>query len=139
MAMNIRDDRGRHDRDQAFDCATRELHAHALTQVSPHVRARLRAARVGASAAAGVSMHRFGWMLATGFAAVFALAIGVQWRSAAPAPTDMAASVADIDGADTNDAEAGNADGATATLDENPDFYLWLASNDDAVPVTRKL
>ena len=31
-------------------------------------------------------------------------------------------------------ATAYDADTALATLDENPDLYLWLASNDDAMP-----
>ena len=30
--------------------------------------------------------------------------------------------------------DAVDADTAIAALDENPDLYLWLASNDDAVP-----
>ena len=113
-----------HDHDDTFDRAMRDLHAQALTQVSPRSRARLRAARTAATHRAPTRGLR--WALATGLLAVFALAIGLQWRgpsSTANLPTQTAA----IDAADF---------GAVATLDENPDLYLWLASNDDNLPAT---
>ena len=117
--MNIRYD---HDHNDAFDGAMRKLHAQALTQVSPRTRARLRAARTAAA-----TMRGLRWALATGFVAVFALAIGLQWRgpsSTANLPTQTAAIEA------AND----NTGGSVEALDENPDFYLWLASN-DSLPV----
>lgn len=124
--MNIRHDGGRND-DDAFDRAMRELHAQSLTAVSPQARARLRAARTAAGAARA-PMRGFGWVLASGCAAVFALTIGLQWRG--PSPTAPApAPTATIDAADDD------TDSTVATLDENPDLYLWLASNDDTLPV----
>ncbi len=120
--MNHQDNRGPTGHDAAFDLAMRDLHARALTQVSPRTRARLRAARTTAVNRAPTKGLR--WILATGFVVVFALAIGLQqWRqprSNASEPTRTAA----IDATDY---------GAVATLDENPDLYLWLASNDDSL------
>lgn len=127
--MNIRHDSNRPDQDDAFDAAMRDLHAQALTQVSPRTRNRLRAART-AAAVQRAPVRGFGWVLASGFAAVFALAIGLQWQGSpgitAPART------ADTDPVDQ---VVDGMDAAVATLDENPDFYLWLASNDDTLPV----
>lgn len=121
--MNIRYN---HDHNDAFDGAMRELHAQALTQVSPQTRTRLRAARA-AAATRQAPTRGLRWALATGFVAVFALAIGLQWRgpsSTANLPTQTAAIEA------AND----NTGGSVEVLDENPDFYLWLASN-DSLPV----
>ncbi len=118
--------------DHDFDLAMRRLHAQAIDQVSPATRARLRVARQAATSPAVAREHRRspGWVLATGFAAVSALAIGLLMRPSpqapgvtSPAPAVAAANTATYD-----------ADTALATLDENPDLYLWLASNDDAMP-----
>ena len=122
--MNIQHDRGPYGHDDTFDRAMRELHTRALTQVSPRTRARLRDARMAATQHAPTRGLR--WVLATGFVAVFALAIGLQWRgpsSTTDAPTQTAAR-------DAQDY------GAIAALDESPDLYLWLASNDDTLPAT---
>lgn len=126
--MNIRPDSNRYDHDEAFDIAMRELHAQALMQVSPQTRARLRAARTAAAQRA--PMRGFGWVLASGCAAVFALAIGLQWHRS-PGVT-VPTQIADTE---TADYATDGAYGALAALDENPDFYLWLASNDDTLPV----
>lgn len=128
--MNIRPDSSQSDQDASFDRAVRELHAQALSQVSPQVRARLRAART-AAATAHAPRHAWRWALASGCAAVFALTIGLQWQGPSPAtvvPTQTATSNATDDRAD-------DSDNAIAALDENPDLYLWLASNDDTLPV----
>jgi len=124
------------DHDDRFDNAMRELHANAVSQVSSATRARLRVAR---HAAARPSTEReprrgFTWVLGSGLAAVFAVAIGLQLRPAqAPVPTTSAPSaVASVD--TPRNPTAFDADTAIAALDENPDLYLWLASNDDAVP-----
>ena len=113
--------------DESFDNAMRELHAQALLHVSPMTRARL---RVGRTAAQRAPNRGFGWMLASGFAAVFAIAVGLQLQKppAATVSTQTAASA-------TADSSAEDATGLVATLDENPDFYLWLASNEDTLPV----
>lgn len=110
--------------DESFDSAMRELHAQALTHVSPMTRARL---RVGRTSAQRAPIRGFGWALASSFAAIFAIAIGVQLQKppAATVPAQTATSA-------TPDSST---DDVIATLDENPDFYLWLASNDDTLPV----
>lgn len=125
--MNPGDDMNQHD-DERFDQAMRGLHAQALSQVSSATRARLRVARHAAATPAGARAPRrgFGWVLASGCAAVFALVIGLQLRPV-PAPDAPPAAIATT-------ASAYDADTAVAVLDENPDLYLWLAYNDDAVP-----
>lgn len=124
--MNIRNDRIE-PKDESFDNAMRELHAQALMHVSPMTRARL---RVGRTAAQRAPIRGFGWVLASGFAAVFAIAIGLQLQK------PPAATVSTQTAASTNpESNADDGTGLVATLDENPDFYLWLASNDDAQPV----
>jgi hypothetical protein len=123
MAMNIRHE----SQDESFDNAMRELHAQALMHVSPMTRGRL---RVGRTAPQRAPIRGFGWVLASGFAAVFAIAIGLQLQKppATTVSTQTAAST-------TPDSSADDVTGLVATLDENPDFYLWLASNDDTLPV----
>ena len=124
--MKIRHDNGPQDRDDAFDHAMRGLHAQALTQVSPHTRARLREARTAANQRAPT--RGWHWPLATGLAALVALAIGLQWQ-APPSSDNAPARTAAVDPAAYN---------ALAALDETPDLYLWLASNDDALAATRE-
>lgn len=124
-----------HDQDQehrAFDQAMRRLHVQAVDQVSPSTRARLRVARQAATTPAGARAPRrgLGWVLASGVAAVFVLAIGLHLRPLPQAPAVAVAPTA----ATTAAATSYDADTAVAVLDENPDLYLWLASNDDAVP-----
>jgi len=124
MAMSIR-----HHPDESFDRAMRDLHAQALTRVSPQTRARLRATRTAADTR-HAPMRGLVWVLAGGCAAVFALAIGLQWRGPSPTtnvPTQTAGTEAADDSIDSTDS-------AVDALDENPDLYLWLASNDDALP-----
>jgi anti-sigma factor RsiW len=121
MAMTSDDKRGPPDHD-SFDRAMRDLHAQALIQVSPRTRARLRAAR--ATTIQGAPMRGLRWAAATAFAAVAALAIGLLWQGP-DATTDSPTQTASRDAANY---------GAIATLDENPDLYLWLASNDDTLP-----
>lgn len=126
--MSTRND-DRHD--QEFDQAMRRLHMQAVTEVSPATRARLRVARQAGAHGAREPRRGFGWVLASGCAAAFVLAIALQLRPTPPvatAPTQTpAVAVAP--------AESGyDVDTAVAALDENPDLYLWLASNDDALP-----
>lgn len=115
--------------DERFDQAMRELHAQAVTNVSSATRARLRAARRGLPAASD-SRRGHGWIVASGCAAVFALAIALQLQPRpASQPAIPAVAQAPV---------AYDADTAMAALDENPDLYLWLASNDDALPVAEQ-
>lgn len=121
------------DRDQRFDQAMRALHARAVEQVTPQTRARLRTIRSEAAAAPVRRSGVLGWALASGGVAAFALVLGLQFvggNGGAPAVPESAPAMASAAAADA----AYDPDTAVAALDENPDLYLWLASNGDALP-----
>ena len=128
------------DPEQRFDAAMRAMYAQAVEQVSPDTRMRLRAIRNDSSARAQRRGGVFGWALASGGVAAFALALGLQFAgnpsssgttpgvTAVPAlagTANVAPPVVDV---------SYDPDTAVAALDENPDLYLWLASNTDALP-----
>ncbi|MGO1071338.1 hypothetical protein [Lysobacter sp. CA199] len=131
------------DPDARFDAAVRDLHARAVDSVSPQIRARLRTIR--SEAAAQPQRGRgglLGWALAGSgaFAGIAALALVVNLQLGAnPGPasaqsaTAVPAVIAATAGATSPDAVY-DPDTAVASLDENPDLYLWLASNSDALP-----
>lgn len=125
----------RSDPDARFDDAMRALHAQAVEHVSPQIRARLRTIRSEAAA----QPHRgrgglLGWALASSAVAAFALAIGLQF-SAGPSGAPSAPGVPSLAAHLPAPAErVYDPDTAVAALDENPDLYLWLASNTDALP-----
>ena len=107
-----------HDR---FDHAVRRRHAESVERVSPQVRAQLAQRRNAAMR--GEVAHR-GHGLRVGiaaFATLCALAIGLQLRPAA-----VPGSVAPVQA--TVAAVAGRTHGTM--LDEDPEFYAWLASTD---------
>ena len=113
------DGTGIDENDTRFDREMRQLHAAAVSQVSPQTRARLRAAR-HATPARG---HAWRWIAATAFSTVLAVALGVQFLPQAgitPAATPAVATASD----DLDDS------GSLATLDESPDLYMWLASSE---------
>lgn len=105
-----------------FDMQARAAHARSLAALTPRVRAQLQQRRRAAFAAATAPMalhRRHGWAWLGAPALALALAFGAPWRTAhEPAP---AATVA---------ANAVAATTAPTTLDQDPDFYLWLASSD---------
>lgn len=107
--------------DFEFDRRARAVHEQSLQALSPRVRAQLHNRLRAAISAPRAPRHAHRWGLAT--AAVLALAIGfgVPWtgidESTAPAGDRLAI------------AEPAPA-AAPATLDQDPDFYLWLASAD---------
>ena len=109
-------------RDARFDAAMRQLHQSAVDRVSGRTRLQLQQAARTTSAASPARPHRLAWPLATSFAAALALMVGLQlWNEPAPTPaTPAAVAVSNADA----DAEI------DVVLDENPDLYLWLASND---------
>lgn len=114
-----------------FDQVARSHYERSLQAIPPATLAHLRAARHQAARHASPP-RRLGWLLAGGCAMVFAVAITVQLR---PGPTaDGIQTVATDTGLPLADARIDAADSAIAALDENPDLYLWLASNDDALP-----
>lgn len=98
------------------DLAVRQLHARALTQLSPATLARLRAARHAPARPA----RAHGWWLATACSAVFALGLGYSFTAHPPVtpPAPVATAAVDDSG---------------GLLDENPDMYVWLAATDLAM------
>lgn len=118
--MNMQIDRtGIEEQDNAFDRDMRQLHAAAISQVSPQTLARLRAARH----AAPKRGHAWRWVAATAFSAVLAVALGVQFlprSGTVPASQPMVATVDDDEGYGDS----------VAALDESPDLYMWLASSE---------
>jgi len=118
--------------DPAFDRVAQRHHAEALTAMSPRTLARLRATRHAATLGAPTRRGP-GWLLAGGTAAVLALAIVVQLQRTpveSAAPLQTAATAADGSPAFADD----DYRSLVAGLDENPDLYLWLAANHEALP-----
>ena len=111
------------------DDALRRHHAAALDHLSPRTRAQLqlrkRAALSGQAARAPASAWRLAWPIAAA-CAVGAIVLGLQisglQRPGQETPAPSVAKVA---------TPATTVDDATAyaTLEENPDLYVWLASD----------
>lgn len=125
-------------RDDDFDRDARRHYIQALGHLSPRVRARLREARNRATAPASTG-HRVSWLLAGGgIAATLALGLAMQLRPAPPeSSARMATATPALDPAESASQRAeidSELDDMLAALNENPDLYLWLAANDDALP-----
>ena len=109
-------------RDEGFDAAMRALHRDALARLAPATRWNLRPAAADEAPPAGAPVH-WRWprmpVLAGGALAACALALGIAlWRPGVePAPPGTGGATA------AAQAQAG-------ALDEDPDFYAWLASDD---------
>lgn len=117
--------------DDRFDAAMRGLHAQALSQVSAATTSQLHrrrhaALQDGTRSRRPPGWRAFGWPAAAAFASLLVVAIGLgfglqttqEQRTPAPAVADVGPQADDFD------------DDAYAALDENPDFFLWLASSD---------
>ncbi len=110
------------DRNTRFDGSLRGHHEASLQQLSPRVLAQLAQRRNSALRGAPASRgHRFGYA-AAGLAALCAIAIGVQFRNPPSTVVPPANGIAAVT------ANAARAD--STMLDQDPDFYAWLASND---------
>lgn len=127
-------------RDDDFDLDARRHYTRALGHLSPRVRARLGEARNAATAPASTG-HRVSWLLAGGgIAATLALGLAMQLRPTPPESEPnarMATATPALDPAESASQRAGidsELDDMLAALNENPDLYLWLAANDDALP-----
>lgn len=106
--------------DDHFDATLRARHQASLERLSPRVQAQLAQRRN--AALRGLPVRRaHGVRYAAGFAALCALAIGLQF-GIMPTPDTSAMAPA------TGTASTTTA-GATM-LDEDPEFYAWLASSD---------
>jgi anti-sigma-K factor RskA len=119
--MNPGIDESTNSSNETFDRDMRQLHGSAVVNISPQTLARLRGARHGAQAAPPRG-NAWRWAAASALPAVLAVAIGMRFL-APPAPTPVAQPMA------TTTSNSGYVD-SVATLDENPDLYLWLASSE---------
>jgi hypothetical protein len=110
------------DQDAMFDRRLRDRYADAASHLSTRTNAQLRQ-RLRAAIAQRPQGRRYrgsAWILATACSLALVAAFGLQWR-ARDVPTPRApAPVAD---------GGGNGE-SVATLEETPDLYLWLASDD---------
>ncbi len=105
-----------------FDETVRSHHRTSLEQLSPKVRAQLAQRRHAALAGTRPHRsHRLGFA-AAGFATLCALAIGMQFRNP-PAPGQGAGTLIAVTSATPSRADS-------IILDQDPDFYAWLASPD---------
>ena len=107
------------DGDARFDRALRQHHAEAVERLSPRVRAQLAQRRNAALRGERVAPAHGMRYAAAGFAAICALAIGLQFGMM-PAPGNPSAAIASATTSSTD----------TTMLDEDPEFYAWLASAD---------
>ena len=104
-----------HDHDP-FDAALRARHAAALERLSPRVQAQLAQRRNATLRGETVRGRGHGFRyVATGLAAACALALGLHF-TAVPPPTPQVAATTPAT--------------SNTILDEDPDFYAWLASPD---------
>ena len=106
--------------DARFDEALRGHHATAVERVSPRTRAQLTQRRNAALRGERVAPAHGMRYAAAGFAAICALAIGLQF-GIMPSPTSPATITSIASTSATTD---------TTMLDEDPEFYAWLASAD---------
>ncbi|MEO6155803.1 MAG: hypothetical protein ABIP16_08775 [Thermomonas sp.] len=105
-----------------FDDTLRGHHDASLHALSPRVRAQLAQRRHAVMrGATATRYHRFGY--AAALAALCALAIGLQFRNP-PSPAWAAPAAV----ATTTRLVPARAD--STMLDQDPDFYAWLASAD---------
>ena len=108
--------------DEEFDRALRAIHADAVSNLSARTRAQLQqrlrsAARPTASRLPGT--RRYGWQMASALVALVLVA-GAYWRTSMPgAPSPAAVATASTDNGDL-----------VAVIDETPDLYLWLDSDE---------
>ena len=110
------------DANESFDRRMRQLHATAMTQLSPQTLARLRRARQQAQTSAPRRGHAWRWAAAAAFSAVLAVTIGLQLMPK-PGSTPVKPVVATVS---SDDAYVDS----VSALDENPDLYVWLASSE---------
>ena len=128
-AMNVQDTQA-HDSDTVM----RTRYAQATMQLSAPTRIQLHN-RLRATLAGNVHEkhgHRPAWLLATACSLALVFGFGVQWRASNEKPLAFVQPVTLVDAQGTVGAAQRKADsgGLVATLDESPDLYLWLASDD---------
>jgi len=109
--------------DLEFDRRARALHEQSLRALSPRVRAQLHN-RLQAAMAAPRPRHAHRWGLATAAALALVVGFGVTWNGIDEPATTGAPDFATVAAPATTE--------PLATLEQDPDFYLWLASADAA-------
>ena len=106
--------------DDDFDRALRARHRDAAASLSPRVQAqlqqRLRASRM---LVAPARQQHAAWGLALACSLALVLVVGIHRRATGDMPATPVAATSNTD-----------ANELVATLDEAPDLYLWLASDD---------
>lgn len=120
--------------DDSLSRTARQLHAAAVANVSASIQAQLHQRRRRALSDGGVAVHRgstrpLAW---TGAFAVLALAVALpmaMWPAQEPVTSRVADTVATT-ASTTASTPPGNRDIPIATLEEDPEMYVWLASND---------
>lgn len=118
--------------DPQDDAALRALYARAQDTITPATTTRLHRARHAASQATAPALRGWGIPLATGFAALCALAIGARMlMPGVDAPAQTATPV--LAAADSAAHLDEGVDEALAGYDESPDFYRWLAANESTL------
>lgn len=108
-----------------FDAAMRQRYAEATTQVSARTQAQLHQRRRQALSTprrTASPLRRYGLAGATACAALFAAVLGLQWQQENRVQPTLTVPSAPVS-ADADDDDGG-------LYDQNPDFYLWLASQD---------
>lgn len=123
--MNTGHDHDDEARDRDFDTRLRGLHARALGNVSPRTSVQLRPRHATPARAARPRLHA--WPLAATCAIALA-AVGLFLRHPAQQAAPDTAVVAPA-----TDNEPGD---VYVALDESPELYEWLASNDADIPAT---
>ena len=102
--------------DEGFDRALRAIHADAVSNVSARTRAQLQQRLRTAARPAPAQRH--GWQMASALVALVLVA-GAYWRTSMPGASSPAAvATASTDG------------DLVAVIDETPDLYLWLDSDE---------
>ena len=127
--MNVHD---RHADD--FDDAMRARYAQSTMQLSPRTRTQLHN-RLRATLAGNVDGrhgHRPVWLLATTCSLALVFGFGMQWRAGNEKPPASMPPMTMVGAQDPVVAGQRKVDSGelVATLDESPDLYLWLASDD---------
>lgn len=106
--------------DDGFDRAMRACHVEAVSHLSARTQAQLQQRLRAALAPSRPRRH--GWRLATAALLVVGVAGGLYWRLSILPPAVPPSPVMANEPADVGD--------PGAVIDETPDLYLWLASDD---------
>ena len=117
--------------DRAFDDAARAHYREAAATLPLALQGRLRAARRAALAGpSAASAWRLAMPLAAMATAVFALGIGLRMHAPPVTPAATGAGTVATRPAIPSAAPPGDAEASLLTLEDDPDFYLWLGTGE---------